>query len=140
MGSKSGLSTEGHADFIFEVSPDGKTFDAVRRAIVDELEAEYTDVLAVNIREHIHVDVVDIDPDVWVVAGHLNGDIPQEIQFEVEVPPNADAVGDVLNFLRKRVEDRYGPTVDADAVIFEKIGMRPRAWFIDAKVPPSTDG
>jgi hypothetical protein len=133
------LSTTGHADFIFEVEPDPRIFDTVRRAIVDELEAEYSDVLAVNIREHIHVDVVDIDPADWVVTGRLNGDIPDTFDFEVRVPPKTDTTGDVIEFLRDAIDDRYGPNVDADVVVFEKIGMRPRAWFVDAKVPPSVD-
>lgn len=137
------LSTTGHADFIFEVDPDPRIFDTVRRAITDELEAEYADVLAVNVREHIHVDVVDIDPADWVVEGRLNGDIPNTVDFEVRVPPDNEATGDVLEFLRDTIDARYGPHVDADVVVFEKIGMRPRAWFVDAKVPPSigdTDG
>jgi len=45
----------------------------------------------------------------------------------------------VIEFLRERIDTRYGPHVDADAVVFERIGLRPRAWFVDAKVPPSID-
>jgi len=131
------LSTTGHADFIFEVAPDPEVFDTVRRAIVDELEADYASVMGTDIREHIRVDVVDVDPASWVVEGKLNHG--HDVAFEVTVPADTDATGDVLEYLRGRIDDRYGPHVDAGVVVFERIGLRPRAWFVDAKVPPSTD-
>lgn len=138
MNQDDHLSTTGHADFIFEVSPDPTVFDTVRRAIVDELEADYTQVLGTDVREHIRVDVVDIDPSSWVVEGQLNGG--RAVSFEVTIRADNEATGDVLEFLRRRIDDRYGPHVDPDVVVFERIGLRPRAWFVDAKVPPSIDG
>jgi hypothetical protein len=131
------FTTSPDADFIFEVDPDPAVFDTVRRAVVDELESEYQDVLSVDVREHIHVDVVDIDPCEWVVEGRLNGSIPKAIDFEATVSADDDATDDVLAFLRSTVGDRFGPHVDPDVVAFEQIGMRPRAWFVDAKVPSS---
>lgn len=131
------LATTGCADFIFEVDPDADVFDVVRRAIVDELEAEYADVLSVGVREHIRIDVVNIDPAEWVVEGALNGSTPGPIDFEVVIPANEEPNGEVIEHLRDAIDDRYAGHVDPEMVAFERIGMRPRAWFVDAKIPPS---
>jgi len=138
MPSDEKLSTTGYADFVFEVSPNPSIFDTVRRTIVAELEADYTDLLDTDLRTHVRVDVVEIDPSSWLVEGKLNHG--HDVAFEVTMPADNGATGDVLEFLRGRIDDRYAPHVDAGVVVFTRIGLRPRAWFVDAKVPPSTDG
>jgi len=139
MGSNDDhLSTTGNADFIFEVSPEPRVFDTVRRAIVDELEAEYTHLVGAEVREHVRVDVVDIDPAEWAVEGTLNGG--HDVGFDVTIDADSQATGDVLEFLRDSIDDRYGPHVDPTVVVFDRVGLRPRAWFVDAKIPPSVPG
>jgi hypothetical protein len=126
-----------HADFIFEVPPDPQTFDAVRRVVVSSLRTQYGDLIAGDIREHVRVDSVVLDPVEWHVEGAFDGD--SEFGFEVMVDADGDATDDVLGYLRGCVDRRYGDTVDAQAVVYDSVSLRPRVWFVDAKVPATAD-
>lgn len=128
-------ATGGHADLIFEVAPNRDVFDTVRRAVVVTLRGEHGDVFDDDVREHVKIHVVDIDPSDWRVEGTLNDG--HDIGFDVSVPAHADATADVLTYLRDRVDARYGGHVDADVVVFDEVSIRPNAWFVDAKIPPS---
>lgn len=132
------LSTQPHADLIFEVSPNPDAFDTVRRAIVQRLESDYSTVMVADLREHIRVDTIDVKAASWDVRGRLNNG--HDVRFDVTLRSDTDATADVLDYLRDRLDDRFGPTIDPDPIVFERIGMRPSAWFVDAKVPPSADG
>lgn len=128
------FATGAHADFMFEVEPDDDVFDTVRRAVVRRLRENHADVFGGGVREHVRVDVVDIDPATWHVEGRLNGG--RDVSFAVEVRADTEATDAVTSHLRDTVMSRFGPHVDEQAVAFEKVDLRPAAWFVTAKVPP----
>jgi hypothetical protein len=122
---------------MFEVKPDRDTFDAVRRAVIVTLRSEYGRVLSDGVREHVRVDTVALDPAYWRVEGKLDGG--RDFGFDVTVAAKTEANDEVLSYLRGRVDARYGDFVDADVVTFDKVSLRPNAWFVDAKIPASGD-
>lgn len=122
-----------HADFIFEVPPDPETFDVVRRVVVTSLRSQYGDLIADDIREHARVNTVELEPDEWIVEGTFDGD--SDFGFDVVVDAHDDATGDVVGYLRECVDHRYGDVVDAEAVVYDSMSLRPRVWFVDAKIP-----
>jgi hypothetical protein len=132
------LPTDGAADFIFEAAPDPDVFDVMRRDVVETLEEDYAHLIGTGVRNHARIDTVDIDPADWDVSGVLNGG--QDVDFTVTLRANSDVTKDVLTYLRGVIDDRYGMIVRHEAVVFQRIGMRPNAWFVDAKIPPATDG
>lgn len=136
MGDREALSTGGHADFVFEVAPDRDVFDTVRRAVLERLEDGYQDVVVDDVRTHLRIDTVRIEPSIWRVDGELNGG--NDVDFGVRIRADTEATSDVLSYLRTRVDERYGSHVRSEVVAFERIGLRPNAWFVDAKIPPAT--
>jgi hypothetical protein len=79
-----------------------------------------------------------VNPATWRVEGVLNGG--HDVDFEITLRADSDATRDLIEYLRLEVDRRFGGHVTADAVAFEKIGMRPNAWFVDAKIPQSKTG
>lgn len=132
-----GFASQAPADFIFEARPDPEVFDEVRRAVTVRIEEEHTDVFPMDIRTHLRIDTIDVDPANWCVAGKLNGG--HDVDFEITIRADNEATASLLSYLRGEVDDRFGPYVKAEAVAFERIGMRPNAWFVDAKIPHADD-
>ncbi len=128
-----GYASQAPADFIFEADPDPAVFDGVRRGVVRRIEEQHTDVFAVDIREHVRIDVIEVHAGTWHVSGVLDG--RKDVDFEISIRAEADANAALIDYLRAAVDRRFAPAVDADAVSFKKIGMRPRAWFVDAVIP-----
>jgi len=127
--------TDGEADFLFEVKPEREVFDVVRRSVIVTLREDYGRVLGDDVREHVRVDTVALNPAYWRVEGQLNGG--RDFGFDVTVSADHAANEDVLGYLRARVDARYGDFVDPDVVTFDKVSLRPNAWFVDAKIPAS---
>jgi len=132
-----GFASQAPADFIFEARPDPEVFDEVRRAVTVRIEEEHTDVFPMDIRTHLRIDTIDVDPATWQVAGKLNGG--HDVDFQIAIRADNQATASLLSHLRREVDERFGPYVKAEAVAFERIGMRPNAWFVDAKIPQGTD-
>lgn len=123
------------ADLVFEVAPDVEVFDGVRKSVIDQLAREYTDVLAVeDVRGSIRIDVVELNAATWHVEATIDHDAGRNIDIETDVGSNEQAATKVMNYLRDRIEARYGDAIDTDAVGFASIDLRPAAWFVDARI------
>lgn len=131
-------ASQSPADFIFEARPDPDVFDDVRRAVTVRIEEDHSKVFPMDIRTHLRIDTIDVDPSTWHVGGILNGG--HDVDFEIAIRADTDATQALIEYLRLEVDRRFGGYVDPDAVAFEKIGMRPNAWFVDGKIPQSKCG